>query len=142
MFETDLYGSAMTGGLFAALAGFFVLFMIIGILFYVYFALALMTIAKKRKEEPAWLAWIPYANIALVLKMGGFHWAWVFLLLAAWIPILGWLAGIALMVLCFISFWRIAEKRDFPGWTVLLVLIPFVGGIWGLVLLGILAWKK
>ena len=140
--EDYLGSSIATSGLMAALAGFFVLFLVFGIVVYVYSALALMTVAKKLNEEPAWLAWIPYANFALVLKMGGFHWAWVFLLFGGMIPFVGIIPIVAAMVLGFIAFWKIAERRDFPGWTVLLTLIPFLGGIWGLVLIGILAWKK
>ncbi len=141
VFDSGMMGSTGLGALFALAAGMMVFALIIGISVYIYSALALMTIGKKLNHQYPWLAWIPYANFAMVLQLGGFHWAWVFLLLGAFIPILGFLSIIAVMVLGIISFWRIAEKRGFPGWTVLLTLIPVLGGIWALVLIGLLAWK-
>ncbi|MBI1941575.1 MAG: hypothetical protein HYS33_08730, partial [Acidobacteria bacterium] len=36
--------------------------------FYVYSSLALQTIAKKTNTENAWLAWIPIANVILMLN--------------------------------------------------------------------------
>jgi len=109
---------------------------------YVYTSLAWMTIAKKLKYKNAWLAWIPFANVSMILQLGKFHWAWVFLAL---FPILGW---IALIVLILISYWRIFEKRKFPGWLGLIPLaacIPKLGmlaGIAFLIVLGFVAWKK
>jgi len=70
-----------------------------------------------------------------MLQMGGFHWAWVFLIL---IPILGW---IGLLVLVIISTWRIYEKRNYPGWFSLAIIVPQLGGILHLVVIGFVAWK-
>src|SRR4030042_4548758 len=97
--------------------------LIIFLAFYIYFAMAWMTIANKLKYKKSWLAWIPIANIAMILQLGGFNWAWVFLIL---IPVLGW---IVLMVLCIIATWKIFEKRKYPGWFSLSLIIPQVGGI-------------
>lgn len=118
-------------GILAALGVFIFLFIIA---IYVYFSLAWMTIAKKLKYKKPWLAWIPVANLAMMLQLGKFHWAWIFLIL---IPVLGW---IALMVLIIISTWRIFEKRKYPGWFSLSMLIPQVGGILYLVAIGFVAW--
>ncbi len=103
--------------------------------FYVYFALAWSTIAKKLKYKRSWLAWIPFANLAMILQLGGFHWALIFLLL---IPIVGW---IAILVLLIIASWRIFEKRKYPGWFSLSMVIPQVGGILYLIAIGFVAWK-
>ena len=102
---------------------------------YIYSSLAWMTIAKKLKYKRPWLAWIPVANIAMVLQLGKFHWAWVFLI---FIPIIGW---IALFILAIISIWRVFEKRKYPGWFSLSMVIPKVGGILYLIALGFVAWK-
>jgi hypothetical protein len=108
---------------------------------YVYTSLALMTIAQKLNHPNPWLAWIPFANIALVLQLGNFHWAWTFLLL---IPILGW---IPLIVLAIISTWRIYEARNYPGWLALIGsfgFIPFVGqlaSVASIAILGFVAWR-
>ncbi len=110
--------------------------MLVLIAFYVYTSLAWMNISKKLKYKYSWLAWIPIANIAMMLQLGGFHWAWVFLIL---IPVLGW---IALFVLMIIATWRIFEKRKYPGWFSLAIIIPKVGGILYLISIGFLAWGK
>lgn len=107
---------------------------------YVYTSLAWMTIAKKLRYRYPWLAWIPFANMAMILQLGNFHWAWVFLIL---IPFLGWLA---LAVLGIIANWRIFEKREYPGWFALVPLagvIPFIGWVASaanLVIIGVVAW--
>lgn len=109
---------------------------------YVYSALAWSTIAKKLRYDKPWLAWIPIANVALVLQLGGFHWAWTFLIV---IPIVGW---IAIAILAIIATWRIFEKRKYPGWLSLIPLggfIPIVGWIATvafLIILGMVAWGK
>jgi len=132
---------AAVGGLFAMFAGLAVLAIIVGIALYVYIALALQTIGKKLKYKNSWLAWIPIANYAMILELGGFHWAWIFLLL---VPFLGWAA---IAVLEIISLWRIFEKRKYPGWLVLVLIlsvIPIIGflaGIAYLIILGMVAWK-
>lgn len=103
---------------------------------YVYTSLAWMTIAKKLKYKYSWLAWIPIANLAMMLQLGGFYWAWIFLIL---IPILGW---IALFVLIIIATWKIFEKRKYPGWLSLSMIIPKVGGILYLIAIGFVAWGR
>ena len=133
----DVFAGGIMGGLLVL--GIFVA-ILIGIAIYIYFALAFYAIAKKMKHKKPWLAWIPFANISLWLQMGGFHWAWIFLLL---IPIAGW---IAVGVLFIISNWRVFEKLKYPGWLSLSPLLDiFKSGIgtiaYGIVI-GIVAWKK
>lgn len=111
----------------------FAIVFVIGI--YVYSALAWQTIARKLNYKKAWLAWIPIANIAMILSLGGFNWAWIFLIL---IPIFGW---IALFVLLIIANWRVFEKRKYPGWFSLSMIIPKVGGLLYLIAIGFVAWK-
>jgi len=119
-------------GVWAAI-GFFIGLILLA--FYVYFSLAWYTIGKKLKYKKSWLAWIPIANISMILQMGGFHWAWIFLFL---IPVFGW---IALFVLMIIAHWRIFEKRKYPGWFSLSFVFPNVGGILYMVVIGFVAWS-
>jgi hypothetical protein len=135
-------GAAGGAALGAILALGIALAVIIFAAFYVYTSLAWMTIGKRLKYKRAWLAWIPIANIAMMLQLGGFSWLLIFLLL---IPILGW---IAIGILVLVSTWRIFEKRKYPGW---LALIPLLGLIPGvsffasiafLIVLGLVAWKS
>ncbi len=72
----------------------------------------------------------------MILQLGGFHWAWVFLVL---IPIAGWLALLALII---IATWKIFERKKYPGWFSLSMILPHVGGILYLVAIGFVAWKK
>ncbi len=123
----------MMGGLFAGMIALGIVFFLA---IYVYHALAWQKIGRNQKYEYPWLAWIPFANISMILQMGRFHWAWVFLVL---IHILGW---IALFVLSIISMWRIYEKAKYPGWLSLASIVPRIGGILNLVVIGFVAWKK
>jgi hypothetical protein len=121
-------------GVFAAVGILFAILLIIGL--YIYSSLAWMTIARKLKYKYSWLAWIPIANVAMILQLGGFNWAWIFLLL---IPVLGW---IALFVLIIIANWRIFEKRKYPGWYSLSLLVPKIGTALYMVAIGFAAWGK
>lgn len=121
---------------------FFALFLLLVLVLalYVYTSLAWMTIAKKLgRGDVAWVMWIPLVNFGLILSLGGFHWAFVFLLL---IPLLGW---IPLIVLLFIAQWRIYERRGYYGLLALLPLLDiFLGGIGSLaslIVLGFVAWN-
>jgi hypothetical protein len=132
MFE-NLFVSGVIGGLVAL--GIALAVLLIAAV-YVYFALAWARIAKKKKYGKAWLAWIPIANLAMMLRLGKFHWAWIFLIL---IPILGW---IALFVMLIIAKWRIFESLKWPGWFSLSLVIPQVGFVLYLIAIGFVAWGK
>ena len=137
---TDYQNEVLAGVVGAALATFIIIAIIVFIAIYVYFAAAWYTIAKRMKHKKPWLAWIPFANIALWLQLGGFHWAWVFLVL---IPIAGW---IALGVLFIISNWKVFEKLKYPGWLSLSPLLGIIAGGLGTiaygVVIGFVAWKR
>jgi len=125
-----------SNSLSGALIGFILMILItMAIAFYVYHSLAWYTIAKKLKYKRPWFAWIPFAGSAMELQLGGFNWALIFLVL---IPILGW---IALFILIIISNWRIFEKRKYPGWFSLSMIIPRIGGVLYLIAIGLVAWK-
>lgn len=129
------YGSFGFGALFASMI---ILAILIIIAVYIYFALAWKRIAIKMGYPRPWLAWIPFANIAMWLQMGGFHWGWIFLML---IPIAGW---IAVGVLFIISNWRVFDRLKYPGWLSLAPLLDVIGGGIGTIaygiVIGIVAW--
>lgn len=120
--------------IFLALGIVFILFFLIGI--YVYYSLAWHTTAKKLKYRYPWIAWVPILNLILILQIGGFYWAWIFLIL---IPIFGWLA---LFIIIIVATWRIFEKRRYPGWFSLAPIIPQIGGVLYLISIGFLAWGQ
>lgn len=129
----NLLGGGVLASIIAA-SLFFILLIIAA--FYVYFSLAWMIVGQKLKYKRPWFAWVPFLRTAMVLQLGSFHWAWTFLYL---IPILGW---IAIFVLTIIAKWKIFEIRKYPGWLSLLILIPQVGGIAHMVIMGFVAWKN
>jgi hypothetical protein len=143
---------------------------LIGIGAYIYMSLALMATARRLRTEPAWLAWIPIANLYLQAKIVKKS-AWPLWLLLSWIlallifvnPLIGFI-GIGIAVICsivvsvfaYIWLWKICEARGKPGWWAILsliaagaglipilgVLISLAGTVWGFVMWGILAWGK
>jgi len=136
-FTGEQISGFIAGGVIGSLIGIGILFAILFFIgLYVYHSLAWMTIARKLKYKYPWLAWIPFANIAMILQMGSFHWALIFLIL---IPFLGWLA---ILILSIISMWKIFERRKYPGWFSLSVIIPQVGEILYLIAIGFVAWKN
>ena len=129
------FAQAFFGGALGALVAIGILaFLAVILALYIYRSLAWMTIARKLKYKYPWFAWIPFLHTAMKLELGGFHWAWTFLFL---IPIFGW---IALFVLLIISYWRIFEKRKYPGWFSLSLIIPKIGSIFYLIIIGFVAW--
>lgn len=130
------FASGFMGGALGSLLVIGIAVMLLLVLaFYVYTSMAWQKIAKKLKYKKSWLAWIPIVRWSMILQLGSFHWAWVFLV---FIPILGW---IALFVLLIISKWRIFEKRKYPGFFSLAIIFPQIGGLLNLIVLGFVAWK-
>lgn len=95
-----------------------------------------MKIAQRTNTPNAWLAWIPIANVYLITQIGKVPW-WTFLaIFLGWIPYIGSIGLLALMIWWW---WKVAEARNKPGWWGLMIaLIPVVN----LVFLGMLAWGK
>jgi len=131
---------AEAAGFFASMMTMILVFGIIGIALYVYSAIVLMTIAKKTKTEPAWLAWIPIANLYLfgkIPKQENLGIALIVLSVLSIIPIIGALTGIASLVIMIYLWCKIAVIRGKPEWWGFLMIIPIVN----LVIMGILAWS-
>lgn len=110
----------------AAMGAFFLVFLVFGLAFYVYISLALQTIATKTHTENPWLAWIPIANIILMLNIAKKPLWWILLF---FIP----LVGIIFMVIVWMA---VAEARGKPNWWGILMIVPLVN----LVVPGYLAW--
>ena len=109
--------------MFAGMLGTYLVFIAV---LYIYVSLALMTIATKTNTENAWLAWIPIANVFLMLSIAKKPMWWFVLCL---IPLVN--------IVIFIIVWMaIAEARNKPGWWGILMIVPLVG----LIVPGYLAW--
>ena len=119
----------------ALIAGAMLFFFVLFVIAYVYSALVLMAIAKKTKTENGWLAWIPFANLYLMTQIAEVPWWTIFLFLLGFIPFVGFIAVVALMVW---YWWKISEACSKPGWWGILMLVPIVN----VVIMGVLAWGK
>ena len=126
----DLMGLGALAAMGAAIVALAIIFFIA---VYIYGALALMTIANKTRTKNAWLAWIPIANVYLIVQIAKQEWWQIFALLLYFIPGIG---GIAFLAVNAFWFWKISERRKKPGWLGILTIIPIVN----LIVLGILAW--
>jgi hypothetical protein len=111
----------------AAALSMVLLGLVIGAVIYVYFALALQTIATKTHTENSWLAWIPIANVILMLNIAKKPLWWILLFL---IP----LANIVVAVMVWMA---VAEARNKPNWWGILTIVPLVNFI----VPGYLAWS-
>ena len=129
--SSELVLKILIGSWLVAL-GIFLIILVLAV--YIYFAYSWKTIAKKLKYKKSWIAWIPIANIAMILHLGSFNWAWIFLIL---LPIIGW---VPLIVLVIIAEWRIFEKRKYPGWFALSTIIPQMGTGLYLIIIGFVAF--
>ena len=119
------------GGLFGFGIGFFVL----GLAYYIYASVTLMTIAKRTNTENAWLAWIPIGNLYLMSQIGGLH-AWtVALFLLTIIPVVGMIVAAGIWAWYWMAICEKCGKNKFLG---ILILVPIAN----LILMGILAWGK
>jgi uncharacterized membrane protein len=114
------------GAAIAALGAFLMVFLLFAVAAYIYFALALQTIAKKTNTENPWLAWIPIVNIVLMLNIAKKPVWWIIL---CFIP----LVNIVIMVIVWMA---IAEARGKPNWWGILMIVPLLN----LIVPGYLAW--
>ena len=96
--------------------GIQVLSFVIFLAFYVYMALCLHVIAKKTGTKYPWLAWIPIANIFLMLMVAKLSFWWILILI---VPFANFIFVIYLWM-------KITEARGKEKWLGLLMIIPIV----------------
>lgn|SRR3989338_3114825 len=118
----------------AMIGAFLGVLLVVLAVFYVYFALALMTIAKKTNTKNPWLAWIPVANLYLMTEIAGVPW-WT-LLIVLFVGLIPFVGGLVVLGITIWWWWKIAEARGKPGWLAILMLIPVVN----IAIPGIIAW--
>ena len=119
-----LFAQEVPGG--AALAGPFYLMVAVFAVAYIYFALALQTIARKTNTANGWWAWIPILQIVLSLNVARKPVWWIILCLVPIVNIVMWI----------VIWMGIAEARNRPTWWGILLLVPLVN----LIVPGMLAW--
>lgn len=123
----EAFGQHSDNAFAAALAGTFMLFLLGMLLIgYIYIALALQTIADKTSTPNSWLAWIPIANLFLMLAIAKKP-AWWFILFL--IPLVN-------IVISIMVWMGIAVACKKPDWWGILMIVPIAN----LVVPGYLAW--
>ncbi len=115
-------------GIFVFLGMLVLVFLILALICYVFFAICLMKIAKKTATKDGWFAWVPFLNIILMLKIAKKP-SWWFLLF--FIPPI----NIAIMIVVWM---QIAKEVKKPDWLGILMLVPIAN----LIVPGYLAFSK
>ena len=123
---TAVFAQEVPGG--EALGACLVLvFLVLFVPYYVYWALATQVIARKTNSKNGWLAWIPIGNFVL--------WASIARKPAWWGPLcIVPIAGMVFMALLWLA---IAEARHKPNWWRILSIVPVVN----LIVTGYVAWS-
>ena len=110
---------AAGAALAAMLMGMMAFFVIFGLIFYVYMSLCLMKIAQKTNTENAWLAWIPIANVVLMIQIAKRPMWWIILM---FIPLANIVVGIIIWM-------DLAEAVKKERWWGILMIVPVVSFI-------------
>lgn len=92
---------------------------IVGIALYSYLAFSVQIIARKAETPNNWFAWIPIANMFLLLAVAKKPLWWFFLLMIPFVNV----------VMVILIWMGIAETLGKPSWWGVLTLIPLVGFI-------------
>lgn len=100
---------------------------VIGLAFYVYFALALYTIANKTHTENAWMAWIPIIQNILMVNIAKKPIWWALIII--FVPLVN-------IVFWILAWMAIAEARGKPSWWGIMMIVP----VMNLIAPGYLAW--
>ena len=134
-----MYKSAYLG--WGLLAAGTVIWSLLGIAAYILTALGLYKIAQKQGEPNAWLAWIPIAQLYIIgkilkeVKLGTLTIPRMDMVLPlgalavavlSWIPVLGWLIGVAFYALFIVSLYFLFKKYV-PDQAVLYTILSAIG---------------
>jgi hypothetical protein len=92
---------------------------VVAIAIYSYLALSVQIIARKAETPNDWSAWIPIANMFLLLAVAKKPLWWFFLLLIPFVNV----------VIVILIWMGIAETLGEPSWWGILTLVPLVGFI-------------
>ena len=132
----NLYGPAYGPTSGAISSGFFWAIGLVSLAIYLYFAFALMSIAKKTGTPNGWFGFIPILNVYLVTQIAGVSGWWT---LSVLLPIIPFIGSLAMLGVSIYLIWLVSEKCGKPGWwSIVITFVPIVN----LILMGILAWGK
>jgi hypothetical protein len=119
--------------------GFF--WLIFALAFYVIGSIFLMKIFEKAGVQGKWRAWVPIYNTLIFVKLGDLNPWWLLVLwggaiVLGWLPVIGWLIGVAAFVYTLLAAWRVGLKLQKEA--VWLILYFFLALVW----LGINAFDR
>jgi magnesium-transporting ATPase (P-type) len=126
LIAVPVFADGPSGAQAAVMGVVFLVVALIAIAAYVYFSLALKTIAQKTNTENAWWAWVPILQIILTLNIAKKPVWWIILM---FIPLVN-------IVIAIIVWMAIAEARQKPSWWGILLIVPVIG----IFVPGYLAW--
>lgn len=137
MDSTDAPPLVFLLALIAALGVFIFLFIILAS--YLYLSFAYSAVGRRAKVKSPGLAWIPgIGPLIIAYKASKMHWWPWLLIIAMFIPVVGFIANIIFLVFTVIWHWKMFESVKRPGWFSILMLIPIVN----FVIIGVVAWGK
>jgi len=108
-------GAAGAGA--AILGGLMLIWLLMVLVIYIYFAVCLMMIAKKTNTANSWFAWVPILNVILMLQVAKKPLWWIILI---FIPLVN-------IIISIIVWMEIAKARGKPEWVGVLMIVPIVG---------------
>lgn len=125
------YNDPTAAGPSAGMVLAFVLFsVLLALIVYVVTAIFLSKIFRKAGIE-GWKAWVPIYNTWVLLEMGEQPGWLALLLLAGWIPVVGFIPALVTTVFLYIAMYKIGMKFGKGGEFVLLaIFLPIVWVIW------------
>ncbi|GAA5211277.1 DUF5684 domain-containing protein [Microbacterium kyungheense] len=134
-YDDSGYGSVWA---FLILAPLFFLFAVAA---YIIGSWFLMKIFEKAGVQGKWRAWVPFYNTLIFVKLGDLNPWWLLILwggtvVLGWVPVLGWLIGLAAFLYSLAAAWRIGLKLQKEA--VWLILYFFLAIVW----LGINAFDR
>jgi hypothetical protein len=113
-----------TNAIFGALLGAGIALMVVYFLIMLLMLISTWIIFEKAKQ-PGWAILIPIYNILVMLRVAKLHWAWIFMILAAIIPIVGTFA----VLIFFGIIVPIKISKNFgqsSGFAVGMILLPYI----------------
>ncbi len=114
--------SSSGGGVAAAFLIFFIILAFI-VVFYVLAAWLLYRIGKKVRYDKCWLAWVPIANLYMMVDLSNretMSW-FLIILLVNFVPCVGWIVSVVMMIMVWMD---ICEKFGKDSWLAILYIIP------------------
>lgn len=123
--------AAAAAGLLGLLAGFAIVGLVIALVWWVFWAVCLQTIATKLGDEPTWLGWIPIFGLVLgPVRYANLPMWWALVAILGYLlPVINQIWGLVVCVFFGWCFYRIAERRGKPGWIGAVTCVPLIGWI-------------